>query len=151
MSDTQETPATVLVKLRARMNDLLRMGVLSPEGSGMYQQTVLQLLQEFDRRKASCLEQAEHLRRQAAAAEAQAAAFGVSGSVLFAVVNGYIDLEEKRIREDQERQERDNPREEPAAEPAAAEKPAKKKKPVKPAADAEAPPPGAVPDAPDEG
>ncbi len=99
----EETPATVLVKLRARMNDLLRMGLVTPEGFGMYQQTVLQLLQEFDRRKQTCFQQAEQLRAQAAASESQGHAFSVCGSILFSIVNGYIDLEEKRIREEQER------------------------------------------------
>jgi hypothetical protein len=101
--ETPETQATILVKLRTRMNDLLRMGIVTPDGFGMYQQTVLQLLQEFDRRKATCFTQAEQLKAQAAASEAQGHAFSVCGSVLFSVVNGYIDLEEKRLKEEQER------------------------------------------------
>lgn len=99
----EETSATILVKLRSRMNDLLRMGIVTPEGFGMYQQTILQLLQEFDRRKQTCFQQAEQLRAQAAASDSQAHAFSVCGSILFSIVNGYIDLEEKRIREEQER------------------------------------------------
>jgi len=105
-----ESPATILVKLRSRMNDLLRAGLVTPEGFGMYQQTVLQLLQEFDRRKATCFQQAETLKSQAAASEAQGHAFSVCGSILFSVVNGYMDLEEKRIREIQESKVRDEPK-----------------------------------------
>jgi len=113
-----ESPATILVKLRSRMNDLLRAGLVTPEGFGMYQQTVLQLLQEFDRRKATCFQQAETLRAQAAASEAQGHAFSVCGSILFSVVNGYMDLEERRIREMQESKLRDDPKVEPPVEEA---------------------------------
>ena len=143
-----ETPATILVKLRTRMNELLRLGIVTPEGFGMYQQTVLQLLQEFDRRKASCFAQAEQLRTQAAAVESQGHAFGVSGSILFAVVNGYIDAEEKRVREDLERQKDRQAGAEPVAPP---KKKVRAKKDKEPVEDASAPSPGAVPHAPDEG
>lgn len=156
MSDTQDTQASILVRLRTRMQELLRLGITTPEGFGMYQQTMLQLLQEFDRRKATCLEQAEHLRRQAAAAEAQAAAFGVSGSVLFAVVNGYLDIQEKTIREEQERDAQrvkdlsETPKEEvPAPKKNKGGRP--KKVTTEPAGDAAAAPPGADPDVPNEG
>jgi hypothetical protein len=103
MEKESESNTTILVKLRTRMNDLLRMGVITPDGFGVYQQTVLQLLQEFDRRKSSCFQQAETLRAQASAVEAQGHAFSVCGSILFSIVNGYCDLEEKRIREMAER------------------------------------------------
>lgn len=142
-----ETTSTILVKLRSRMNDLLRMGIVPPEGFGMYQQTVLQLLQEYDRRKQTCLAHAEQLKTQAAAMEAQAHAFIAAGSVLFSVVNGYIDLEERRIREEQERKATEEPREEPKA----AAPPKKKRRSKKPDEGASASPPGAGPDAPDEG
>ena len=125
-----ESPATILVKLRTRMNDLLRMGIVTPEGFGMYQQTVLQLLQEFDRRKATCFSQAEQLRAQAAASESQGHAFSVCGSILFSIVNGYIDLEEKRIREMKEREEADGVKVKPAPvldSQASAEEPQKRK------------------------
>lgn len=154
MSETQDNASTI-IKLRSRMQELLRLGVLTSEGFGMYQQTVLQLLQEYERRKASCLEQAEHFRRQAAAVEAQAAAFGVSASVLFSVVNGYIDIEERRAREMAERaaEEKASREPEPAEEPASSKK--RKKKAPEPASEAPAAPepaaPGAVSDAPDEG
>lgn len=148
----EETQNTILVKLRTRMNDLLRMGILTPDGAGMYQQTVLQLLQEFDRRKATCLEQAEHFRRQAAAADAQAAAFGVCGSVLFSVVNGYINLEEKRIIEEQEAKARETSTEEPTPEAPKKNKGGRPKKKVSdPAGDAPASTSGAGSDAPNEG
>jgi hypothetical protein len=144
-----DSSATVLVKLRSRMNDLLRLGILTPEGFGMYQQTILQLLQEFDRRKMTCMSQAEQLRTQAAAVESQGHAFSAAGSVLFAVVNGYIDLEEKRIREMQERAAAEAPKEPEVVKPA--KKRGRPKNVSEPVVDAPASTPEVGSDAPDEG
>jgi hypothetical protein len=155
MSQNQadESPTTVLVKLRTRMNDLLRTGVVTPEGFGMYQQTMLQLLQEFDRRKATCFQQADTLRAQAAASEAQGHAFSVSGSVLFAVVNGYLDIQEKNAREEAERKAQEAPKSEVVAPKKGKGGRPKKKAPEasEPAVGAEASTPEAGSNAPDEG
>lgn len=159
-----ESNATVLVKLRMRMNDLLRLGITTPEGFGLYQQTMLQLYHQFERRKQSCFTQAEQLRTQAAAVESQGHAFAACGSIMYSIVHGYIELEEKRIREELERKERDTPLEEAGEESSpeeallqvegAAMAPPKKKmgrpKKVLEPAVVPTPSPGAVTDAPDE-
>lgn len=106
-----------LLRLRKRLMDLQTIGVLEESQHGLYQQTILQLWQEADRQRQTCMDQAETLRRQAAAAEAQAHAFSTMSSMMYAVVNGYVLLEEKRVREERERaSERVEDEKEPAQE-----------------------------------
>lgn len=93
----------IIFKIRKRLNDLLSKGLVNPDAFGMYQQTILQLHQECERRRQTCLGQAETLKRQAAAAESQSHAFSAMASIIFSVVNGYADLEERRLREEAER------------------------------------------------
>ena len=95
-------PDETLVRLRTRLLDLQKAGAFNPEFFGTYQQTILQVYNEAERKKQACLQQAESLKRQAAAVEAQAHAFGTFGSILFSVVNGYVELEQKRLREEHE-------------------------------------------------
>ena len=86
-------------RIRLRLLDLQKTGLLHPDAFGTYQQTILQLYQDATRRRESLLQQGATLRQQAAAAEAQAGAFSVMGSMLYNVVNGYIESENKRIQE----------------------------------------------------
>ena len=92
-----------LIRLRQKMVDLQKLDYMTPESFGTYQQTILQIWQEADRRRQTCITQAETLRRQAAAAEAQAGAFSVMSSIMYNVVNGFVEAGEKRIREEAER------------------------------------------------
>jgi len=92
-----------LLKLRKRVNDLQALGYMTPESAGMYEQTILQTWQEADRRRQSLLSQAETLRRQAAAADAQAGAFATMASILFSIVNGFVEAGQKRSQEEAER------------------------------------------------
>jgi len=92
-----------LIKLRQKIIDLQKLGYMTPESFGTYQQTLLQIWQEADQRRQSCLAQANTFRTQAAAADAQAHAFSAMSSVIYAVVNGFVEAEEKRIREEVER------------------------------------------------
>lgn len=110
MNMENQNPQNDLVSLRLRLLDLQRVQSLTPESFGLYQQTILQLHQECERRKQSCFAQAEQLRKQAAGAESQGHAFSAMGSIVYSVVNGYIALEEKRIQEEQDRaREREEP------------------------------------------
>jgi len=96
-----DTPPDDFTRLRLRLLDLQKTGMLDPRSFGTYQQTIFQVLQETVRRKESCFQQAATLRQQAAAAEAQGHAFSTMGSILHSVVNGYVDLEERRVAETQ--------------------------------------------------
>lgn len=92
-----------LLRLRKRVNDLKGLGYMTPESAGTYEQTVLQTWQEAERRRQTLLSQAETLRRQSAAAEAQAGAFAAMASIMYNIVNGFVEAGQKRLREDAER------------------------------------------------
>jgi hypothetical protein len=100
MDDANVRAQQDLIKLRQRILDLEKLGYMTPESFGTYQQTILQIWQEAEQRRQTCLAQAATLRVQAASAEAQAHAFSAMSSVMFAVVNGFVEAEEKRIREE---------------------------------------------------
>jgi hypothetical protein len=97
-------PSEEILRLRRRVKDLLGLGYMTEESGGTYEQTILQVWQEADRGRVNCLQQAETLKRQAAAAEAQAGAFTMMSSILYNVVNGFVEAGNKRVREDAERQ-----------------------------------------------
>jgi hypothetical protein len=88
-----------LVRLRKRILDLQKLDYMTPESFGTYQQTLLQIWQEAEQRRQTCLAQATTLRLQIAEAEAQAHAFSAVGSIIFSVVNGFVEIEEKRMAE----------------------------------------------------
>jgi hypothetical protein len=92
-----------LLKLRKRLNDLKALGYMTPESAGTYEQTIFQTWQEADRRRLTLLNQAETLRRQAAAADAQAGAFATMASILYSIVNGFVEAGQKRLQEEAER------------------------------------------------
>ena len=98
--DGTENRTDVLINLRKRLTDLQRSGAFTEAGFGTYQQTLIQILQECERRRATCSTQAETLRRQAAAAEAEGHAFSVMSSIVLAVVNGFADREAVRAAEE---------------------------------------------------
>lgn len=97
-------PNEEILRLRRRVKDLLGLGYMTEESGGTYEQTILQVWQEADRGRINCLQQAETLKRQAAAAEAQAGAFTMVSSILYNVVNGFVEAGNKRLREEAERQ-----------------------------------------------
>lgn len=97
-------PNEEILKLRRRVKDLLGLGYMTEESGGTYEQTILQVWQEADRGRVNCLAQAETLKRQAAAAEAQAGAFTMMSSILYNVVNGFVEAGNRRLREDAEKQ-----------------------------------------------
>lgn len=65
--------------------------------NGTFQIFTLQTVQEMEKRRLDCLKQAEQLRMQAHAAESQAHAFSIVGSVMTSIVHGFIVNEQRRI------------------------------------------------------
>jgi len=90
---TNYQPDQEMHRLRMRVGELLRLGALTPD---TFQQTIMQIWQEGERRRQMCLQEAEeHLRRYHASIS-QASAFGAQSSILYSVVNGYVVLEERK-------------------------------------------------------
>lgn len=109
-------PEVELVRLRKRLGDLLRMNALTPD---TFQQAVMQLFQEAERRRQTALQEAEDHLRKYHALLSQAGAFAAQGSILFAVINGFATLEERRLQEMAERAKEKLDQQEPAAPPPA--------------------------------
>ena len=98
---TNYQPGEELVRLRKRVNDLLKLGAATPE---TFAQTMMQLWQEGERRRQACMQEAdEHLRKYHALV-AQAHGFAAQSSILYSVINGYATLEERRVQEMIERE-----------------------------------------------
>jgi hypothetical protein len=93
-----------ILRLRKRVTDLLNLGYMTPESAGTYEQTLLQIHQESERRKQQLMHQAATLRRQADAAEAQGHAFSAMASILYSIVNGFYEAGRKRLQEDEARE-----------------------------------------------
>lgn len=117
-----------LVKLRQKVSDLQRISPMDPSAFGTYQQTVLQIWKESESRRQTCLAQARDHMKKAEAAQAQAGAFSVMSSIMYSVVNGFVQAEEKRVREEQERALEAAEHEKEPAPPSAPAEPEKPKK-----------------------
>jgi hypothetical protein len=89
-------PTEELVKLRKRVNDLLRLGAATPD---TFAQTIMQVWQEAERRRQSCLAEAEEHLRKYHALVAQSHGFSAQSSILYSVINGYATIEERRVQE----------------------------------------------------
>lgn len=124
-----------VLRLRKRVNDLKALGYMTEESAGTYEQTVLQTWQEADRIRQTLVSQAATLRTQAAAAEAQANAYGTMASILFNIVNRFVEAGQKRSQEEAERKAERDAQEAEAAREAApkveASSPAKRGRPKK--------------------
>lgn len=105
---TNYQPNEELVRLRKRVNDLLQLGAATPE---TFAQTMMQLWQEGERRRQSCIAEAEDHLRKYHAMIAQAHGFAAQSSILYSVINGYATIEERRILElaEREKEKAENP------------------------------------------
>lgn len=89
-------PDQELLRLRRRIGDLMRLGVATPD---TYFQTVMQLFQEAERRRQTCMNEAEDHLRKHHALVAQAHGFSAVSSILYSIINGFASLEERRLQE----------------------------------------------------
>jgi hypothetical protein len=92
-----------LVRLRKRMLDALELGVIDAGSKDMYEATLIQIMNESEKQRQTCVTRAEDLRRQAAIADGQSHAFTQTSSIIYSVLNGYIVGAERQRREDVER------------------------------------------------
>jgi len=90
-------PEQEQLRLRRRLNDLLKLGAATPE---TFQQAILQIFGEAERQRQQCMTAAEEHLRKYHQLYAQAAAFSMYSSIAYSVVNGYVTLEERRALEE---------------------------------------------------
>lgn len=84
-----------IAKLRMRVSDAVAKGLTAKEGKDFLEATLIQIMNEAERNRQNCLNNAETLRKQAAAFEGQAGAFASVTSIVFNVINGYVTLAEQ--------------------------------------------------------
>ncbi len=96
-----------ITKLRRRLLDAVSHGIIKSDSKDIYEATLIQVLNEAERQRQRCVTQADTLRRQAAVADGQASAYSAIGSIVFNVLNGFVDAAERASREEKERAEID--------------------------------------------
>lgn len=97
-----------IVNIRNRVAETLKVGLTNKEGKDFLEATLIQVLNDAERNRQSCISQAEQMRRQASMLEGQASAFSSVASLVLGVINGYINAAEKekeeRLRLEREQQ-----------------------------------------------
>jgi hypothetical protein len=123
-------------KLRKAFLEALNKGLLETNKE-LYEATLIQIMNEAERNRQTCANQAESLRKQAAIYDGQAQGFSSVSSIVFAVMNGFITVAERQKREEDERaqeeaerakEEAETPESESSPEKAEADQPKKTKK-----------------------
>lgn len=102
-----EGTGEALVKLRNRMTDALKMGVVDEKHHGIVQQILLQIMNDAERQKQSCLNQVETLQSQIMMARGQANGYTTITSIVYATLDGFIKQAERAVAEERERAVRD--------------------------------------------
>jgi hypothetical protein len=92
-----------VLKLRKRILDAVNAGIIDNNLKEFYEATLLQILNESERQRQTCANQAEALRKQAAIADGQAAAYASNANIIFSVINAYIMTQERIIKEEEAR------------------------------------------------
>jgi hypothetical protein len=93
-----------LLKIRKRTADALKIGMLDESHHGIYQATLIQLLNECEKGRQSQQSAVENLKRQIAVAEGQMHAYSMMGSIVFNVLDSLVRGTEKTAKEIAERQ-----------------------------------------------
>jgi len=92
-----------LVKLRKRILDAMSFDLVNSNSKELYEATLIQIMNEAERQRQSCVARAEELRRQAGVADGQANAFTQMSSIIYNVLNGYVMAAERQKREEEAR------------------------------------------------
>lgn len=108
-----------VIKLRKRMLDAVQNGVVDANSKDTFEATLIQIMNDAEKQRQSCVAQADNLRRQAAQIDGQAQAFASVGSIVYGVLNGYVTLAERDAEERRKAEEAAKA----AAEEASAEEP----------------------------
>lgn len=97
-----------ILKLRQRVQDAIRKGVVAQDGKEIFEATLIQVMNDAERNRQNCITQAENLRRQASVFDGQAGAFASVSSIVYNVLNGFVMAAERdeaeRQRAEEERQ-----------------------------------------------
>jgi hypothetical protein len=93
-----------LINLKKRVADLISEGIINPNSKDIYESTLIQVMNDAERNRQTCMTSAENLKRQAAILEGQAGGFASVSSLIIAVLNGFVAIAEKNKNELRERE-----------------------------------------------
>lgn len=100
-----------IIKLRMKLADAVGSGALDTSKES-FEAVLIQIMNDAERNRQNCVTQAENFRKQASTIDGQAAGFASVVSIVYNVINGYINaaerskLEEARVEEERlEREE----------------------------------------------
>jgi hypothetical protein len=93
-----------ILKLRKRVQDAVVKGVVQADGREFLEASFIQIMNDAEKNRQNCMAQAENLRRQASVLDGQAGAFGSVSSIVYNVLNGFVNAAE---REEEERTRRE--------------------------------------------
>lgn len=109
-----------LTRLRTRMVDALKTGVVDEKHHGLVQQVLLQIMNDAERQRQACLSQVEAFKNQIVMAQGQANGYAAIASIVYGTIDGFIKQTERAAAEVQEAAIRDG------LQPLTAEQPKKR-------------------------
>lgn len=94
--------AEEVLKLRKKLIDAVTAGVVDANSKTTIEAFLIQIMNESEKNRQQCMSQAEELKKRASSIEGQAAGFTAVGSIVYNVINGFIQAAE-RDRKERER------------------------------------------------
>ena len=92
-----------LVRMKTMVSQLVMTNVASPESKELLEGVLIQILNESERNRQTCMAAADNFKKQAAVMEGQSAAFASLGSIASSVLTGFILVAEKNKEEESRR------------------------------------------------
>lgn len=92
-----------ILKLRTKFADAVRYGVIKESGANTFEAVLLQIMNDAEKNRQNCTNQAENLRKQASVLDGQAGGFASVANIIYNVLNGYVNLAERELAEQAER------------------------------------------------
>jgi hypothetical protein len=95
----------ILANLRKRMVEAVQIGMVNQDAGGVLETVLIQIVNEAERNKQRCDQLAYDYKRQAAQAEAQANAYTQIQSIVYAVLNGFVNAAAAAVEAERKQQE----------------------------------------------
>jgi hypothetical protein len=88
-----------LINVRKRVLDLLERGAVTPTNKDFFESTLIQIMNDAERNRQTCMTSAENLKRQVNVLEGQASGFASVSSLILGVLNGFVTIHDKNEQE----------------------------------------------------
>jgi hypothetical protein len=95
----------ILANLRKRMVEAVQIGMVNQDAGGVLETVLIQIVNEAERNKQRCDQLSYDYKRQAAQAEAQANAYTQIQSIVYAVLNGFVNAAAAAVEQEKQREQ----------------------------------------------